>query len=149
MDAKAIRKLIRQKEKEVRTEHLEKLTGLPWQPEFRFYPKRLWKADFAQIDTKTIVEIEGGIWQSRGGHTTGIGFIRNIEKYNKAAELGWLVIRLVPMPEKPKSLVIRHQTEFCVQTFGTGESNDLIKNIVEMRKKNGQPKTDEASRKNF
>ena len=38
------------------------------------------------------VEIEGGVWIG-GRHTRGKGFLRDIEKYNEAAAMGWRVFR--------------------------------------------------------
>lgn len=44
---------------------------------------------------KIAIEIEGGAW-TRGRHTRGAGFIRDMEKYNHAALLGWRVLRFTP-----------------------------------------------------
>ena len=41
------------------------------------------------------MEIEGGVW-SGGRHTRGIGFVKDMEKYNAAASLGWRVFRFTP-----------------------------------------------------
>jgi hypothetical protein len=61
--------------------------------EFRFHPTRKWRSDFAHIPSRTLIEIEGGIWIS-GRHNRGAGFITDIEKYNDAALTGWRVFRL-------------------------------------------------------
>lgn len=60
--------------------------------EYRFYPKRRWRADFAWVDQKLIVEVEGGTYM-RGRHTRGAGFEKDCEKYNRAALEGWRVLR--------------------------------------------------------
>jgi len=60
--------------------------------EYVFAPPRRWRFDFAFPDRMIAVEIEGGVW-SGGRHTTGAGFTRDCEKYNLAAELGWIVFR--------------------------------------------------------
>lgn len=59
--------------------------------EYKFHPVRKWRFDFAFADM-VAVEIEGGIW-TRGRHTRGSGFIKDCEKYNTAAALGWRVFR--------------------------------------------------------
>lgn len=62
--------------------------------EHRFDPTRLWRFDFANIEDKVAVEIEGGVWlRGRGGHTSPSGFKKDCEKYNRAAVLGWRVLR--------------------------------------------------------
>lgn len=62
-------------------------------PEYRFAPPRKWRADFAHLESKTLIEIEGGIWTG-GRHTTGAGFNRDLEKYFEAQLAGWRVFRL-------------------------------------------------------
>lgn len=63
--------------------------------EFRFDPKRKWRADFCWItDTKKlIIEVEGGIW-TKGRHSRPIGFIKDCEKYNEAILRGFAVMRI-------------------------------------------------------
>lgn len=70
--------------------------GLP-EPvlELRFAPPRRWRFDLAFPAHKVAVEIDGGTWTG-GRHTTGLGFLRDAEKLNEAALLGWLVLRVVP-----------------------------------------------------
>lgn len=41
------------------------------------------------------LEFEGGVWV-RGRHTRGAGFVKDIEKYNLAALLGYFVFRATP-----------------------------------------------------
>lgn len=60
--------------------------------EYRFHDKRKWRFDFAWPEKKVAVEIEGGVWTG-GRHTRGAGFIKDTEKYNTAALLGWKVLR--------------------------------------------------------
>ena len=78
--------------------------------EHRFHETRKWRFDFAHLETKTAIEIEGGVW-SGGRHTRGAGYAKDAEKYNEANFAGWSVIRLVgPMItfencEKIKTLI--------------------------------------------
>jgi very-short-patch-repair endonuclease len=65
---------------------------LPVEREYRFYPARRWRADFAYPELKILIECEGGTWV-RGAHTRGAHFEKDCEKYNAAAMAGWLVLR--------------------------------------------------------
>jgi very-short-patch-repair endonuclease len=72
--------------------------------ELRFEPTRRWKADFAIPKAMLLVEIEGGAYgvhdkfgrfnrKVKGKHFTAKGFEQDIEKYTRAAQLGWTVLR--------------------------------------------------------
>lgn len=60
--------------------------------EFRFDKARRWRADFAWPACKLLVEVEGGVW-SGGRHTRAAGFVADCDKYNRAAELGYAILR--------------------------------------------------------
>ena len=60
--------------------------------ELKFTPDRRWRFDFAWPERMVAVECEGGVW-NYGRHNRPSGFIRDCEKYSKAAELGWRVLR--------------------------------------------------------
>lgn len=73
-----------------------KNSGLPTPtPEHKFHHTRKWRFDYAWIDKKVALEVEGGIWTG-GRHTRGAGFQGDMEKYNEAVVLGWTVIRTTP-----------------------------------------------------
>lgn len=61
--------------------------------EYHFHPTRKWRADFAHMESRTLIEIEGGGWVG-GRHTSGAGFAKDTEKYLEAALMGWRVLRL-------------------------------------------------------
>lgn len=63
--------------------------------EYRFYPKRRWRFDFAWPDLKLALEIEGGSWVY-GRHNRPQGFLDDMEKYNAATLLGWKLLRFTP-----------------------------------------------------
>lgn len=65
----------------------------PWRPHRGF------EVDFALPDRKIGVEIEGGIWH-RGGHSTGAGISRDIDKHNLALFTGWRILRIAPQQVK-------------------------------------------------
>ena len=67
--------------------------GPPLEAEFRFHPQRRWRADFAHVPSRTLIEIEGGIYV-QGRHNRAAGFAADIEKYLEAALAGWRVVRL-------------------------------------------------------
>ena len=64
-----------------------------WEREHRFHPTRRWRFDFAFVPFKVAVECEGGTW-SGGRHVRGKGFEKDCTKYNEAALLGWIVLRV-------------------------------------------------------
>lgn len=68
--------------------------------EFRLCVDRRWRCDYVWMFSEdrfplkgVILEVEGGIWMKKGGHNTGAGITRDIEKYNEAALLGFIVLR--------------------------------------------------------
>lgn len=61
--------------------------------EHRFHPTRRWRSDFAHLPSRTLIEIEGGIW-IRGRHNRAQGFLADLDKYLEATLSGWQVIRL-------------------------------------------------------
>ena len=70
--------------------------GLPTPDfEYRFAPPRRWRFDVSWPLLGLALECEGGVWTG-GRHTRGTGFVKDMEKYNEAARLGWTVIRCQP-----------------------------------------------------
>lgn len=84
------------------------------EPEFKFHDTRKWRFDFAFPNEKVAVEVEGGTWVS-GRHNRGDGFVRDTEKYNAAAVLGWCVLR------------------FTDKAINSGEAINLIREALESR----------------
>lgn len=70
--------------------HLE-----PPRLEYRFHLTRLWRFDFAWPNQRVALEVEGGIFKGQG-HASINGILRDLEKYNEAAILGWRVLRRLP-----------------------------------------------------
>jgi very-short-patch-repair endonuclease len=67
--------------------------GPPLEREFRFHAERRWRADFAHLPTRTLIEIEGGVYIN-GRHNRPAGFNADLEKYLEAGLAGWRVFRL-------------------------------------------------------
>lgn len=64
-------------------------------PEYQFAADRKWRFDFAWPNCKLALEIEGGAWVG-GRHNRPSGFIKDMEKYNRAASEGWRILRVTP-----------------------------------------------------
>ena len=94
---------------------LAAFTGREIKQEHVFYPGRKWRMDFAIVDLKIGIEIEGGAW-TNGRHTRVKGFIEDMEKYNAAVTLGWVILRFTP------------QDLNKITTFET------VKKVVELKK---------------
>ena len=64
-------------------------------PEYRFDADigRKHRFDFAYVEQKIAVEIDGGQWSARGGRHAGD---KDREKLNLAASRGWKVFRFSP-----------------------------------------------------
>lgn len=77
-----------------------KSVGLPIPiKEYKFHPTRKWKIDWAWPNHLIALEVEGAIW-TQGRHTRGSGFLKDMEKYNELAVLGWRLIRTTPIEIK-------------------------------------------------
>ena len=63
--------------------------------EFEFHASRKWRFDYAWPEHMLALEVEGGIW-SGGRHTSPQGFLKDMEKYNAAAAMGWRILRTTP-----------------------------------------------------
>jgi len=73
------------------------LWGLPRPtPEYRFSARK-WQFDWAFVEDRVALEVEGGAFLPSGGrHTRGAGFRRDLEKYNEATARGWRILRVLP-----------------------------------------------------
>ena len=81
-------------------------------PEFVFHPSRKWRLDFAWPDAKLALEVEGGVW-SGGKHGRGSGIVKDMEKANGLACLGWRLLRVTPseLPTTFTALLVRDALE--------------------------------------
>lgn len=74
--------------------------ALHLQEEYRFDEKRMWRFDWCIESLKVAVEFEGGIFQANSGHKTAKHYTKDTEKYNRAAQLGWRVLRYTALNYK-------------------------------------------------
>lgn len=106
--------------------------GLPaCESEYRFEPSRRWRFDHAWPLWKVAIEVEGGTYgrllaiergtEARGGkwipikagtrirvggrHQSGPGYEADAEKYNRAAVLGWCVLRFTTRQVRDGSVI--------------------------------------------
>ena len=63
--------------------------------EHRFHPIRKWRFDYAIPEFKIAIEIDGGVW-TQGRHTRPQGYLNDMEKFNAAAAMGWVVLKFTP-----------------------------------------------------
>ncbi len=71
------------------------VAGIRFTREHVFCPPRKWRFDFALVEHKIAIEIEGGLY-SGGRHTRAKGYMADMEKYRNAVYLGWKVLRFPP-----------------------------------------------------
>ena len=69
--------------------------GVECVKEYRFHPTRKWRFDYAFVNQKVAIEIDGGVWIS-GRHNRASGYVKDLEKFNAAAALGWVVLKFTP-----------------------------------------------------
>lgn len=81
--------------KDVFTFLLHQRLGVECVREYRFHPTRQWRFDYAIPDLRIAIEIDGGIWIN-GRHNRASGYLGDMEKFNAAATLGWVVLKFTP-----------------------------------------------------
>src|SRR5882672_4985229 len=67
-------------------------------PEYRFAPPRRWRFDWALVEQRIALEVQGGLFLPGGGgrHSRGAALRKEHEKMNAAAALGWRVLYCMP-----------------------------------------------------
>ena len=80
--------------------------------EYRFnLPNSQHRFDFAWPANRIALEVEGGIWIA-GGHSRGSGVVKDMQKYNLAAQRHWLILRV-----QPKELCMRETVLMIKRTM--------------------------------
>ena len=64
--------------------------------EQRLIPGRRFACDLVWLVARLVVEVQGGIWLRRGGHTGGRGQIDDMEKLNLLQLEGYVVLQVTP-----------------------------------------------------
>lgn len=89
---------------------LHQRLGIDCVREYRFHPTRQWRFDYAIPDLRIAIEIDGGIWIN-GRHNRASGYLGDMEKFNAAATLGWVVLKFTPQEQySQKTLELITQT---------------------------------------
>jgi hypothetical protein len=68
--------------------------GLQTEPEYKFHPTRKWRFDFL-FPNKVALEVQGGLF-SGGRHSRGASLLKEHEKLNTAAAMGYRVLYTIP-----------------------------------------------------
>ena len=84
----------------------------------RFIPKRKFEADFYFPSLRLVIEVDGGLWMARGGHTSGVGAKRDRERDILAYITGQI-------------LTVRIATDHVK----SGEGITWLKELIPMREK--------------
>lgn len=96
--------------KDVFTFLLHQRLGVECVREYRFHPTRQWRFDYAIPDLRIAIEIDGGIWIN-GRHNRASGYLGDMDKFNAAATLGWVVLKFTPQEQySQKTLELITQT---------------------------------------
>ena len=77
---------------------------------------RRWRFDWAWPSQRVALEMEGGAWVPGAAHTWGRGFLKDIDKYNRAQLDGWIVLRCIP------------------KTLRSGATLDLLRQAFDQRR---------------
>ena len=80
---------------------LRQRIGVECVKEYRFHPTRQWRFDYAFPSIRVAIEIDGGVWIN-GRHNRPSGFLGDMEKFNAAATLGWVVLKFTPQEQYSK-----------------------------------------------
>jgi very-short-patch-repair endonuclease len=72
-----------------------KVNKFDFEREFRFHAVRRWKADF-RVMGALLLEVDGGGYGAKGGHTTGKGYEDDREKDAHALAMGFVMLRVTP-----------------------------------------------------
>lgn len=59
--------------------------------QFKFDAVRKWQFDFADLASRVVLDIQGGVW-TNGAHVRGKGITNDCEKYSRATVAGYRVL---------------------------------------------------------
>ena len=125
------------------------LGGPELKREFVFHPERKWRADFAHIESRTLIEIEGGVFINGGGrHNRAAGFIADAEKYLHASVTRMPRANLPTVAWRGELPRRREKTSAATPPDEEKKKNiSLVPPRAQSSQKNNQNKTKEKKRK--
>lgn len=96
--------------------------GLPlFEKQFRYLQGRRFRADFAFIEARLLVEAEGGVWAARKtGHNSGSGIQADCERANAAAVAGYRVLRFTAKDVRQKKEGVKDVLRKALGLLETG-----------------------------
>lgn len=77
-----------------------RLTRITITPQHIFHPRRKWRFDFAHLESKTAIEIQG----FGTGHASYSGMRSDYFKHNEAVRLGWSILYFMSSELCPKKI---------------------------------------------
>ena len=82
--------------------------------EYQFHSKRKWRFDYAFVELKVAVEIDGGQWKAFGGRHSRDS---DRHKHNAAIVLGWRVLKFSPemLKKDPLGCMIILCDSLCIK----------------------------------
>lgn len=90
---------------------------------------RQWRFDFAWVNERVAVEIEGGVFTG-GRHGVGMGMVNDCNKYNSAALDGWIVLRYtVKHLQSNPDAVIQQVKQALVNRSSASKTNTALKQL--------------------
>ncbi len=92
---------------------------------------RRWRFDYCWTISMLALEVEGGVWKKGGGrHNRGSGFMKDVEKYNRAAVIGYRLLRCTPQQLESGEIMatIRQALRLneLVKANGSGWTTEII-----------------------
>ena len=89
--------------------------GIAYHREYKAIPDRKFAFDFYIPKRKLLIELQGGTWMQRGGHNTGRGIQRDVEKVNLATLNEYAIM------------------QFTTQDVEDGTAIDMVKKYLGMQ----------------
>ena len=98
---------------------------IEFEREYKLLESRKFRGDFAHPNSKTVIEVQGGIW-IQGRHSRGAGYTKDCERTLALMAEGWKVI-------------------YLVESMFTDDIFEIIKGIIDENSKHRGSGRDELS----
>ena len=91
------------------------------QKDYKPFKQNNMEIDFAWPDLKIGIEVNGGLYLKRGGHTSPTGVRRDYYKLNLAQLQGWILLQFPP--------------EYCKEPYWSGMAFPMLRKAFKLREK--------------